>query len=243
MVIAALKRWGAKKWVFQAEKGESTGRRHYQGSMALEARKRKTWLLSNAQVPSSGLTLSPMSSESGSFSYCTKKETRTAGPWADHPIYSGQDLLMMKNPLPWQQTMLDLLAKEPDDRTINWIWAKKGCQGKSKLVKWLKYTKQVLSICFGNATQLKTMVVAKGPFRAYVMDMPRTRGKEEAIEAIYSTIEAVKNGDVESAMYGKIQELMMMPPHVFVFANEPPNKALMSADRWDIREIVNKNLV
>jgi len=242
-MIAALKRWGATKWVFQKEKGATTGRTHYQGSVKLSVKKRKSWLLNNSQVPIDGLTLSPTKNETGSFNYCTKADTRVSGPWADSPIYMGEDLDEMKCPLEWQQWVLDTVATKPDRRTVHWIWEEKGNVGKSMLSKWMKWKKLSKRVPFGHANQLKTNVCAKGPSRCYTLDMSRTRGSLEKMEDIYSVIEEIKNGDVEGVMNGKIHELLMAPPHVFCFANELPDKRCMSADRWKIHTIKDLKIV
>lgn len=239
-----MKRWGATKWIFQMEKGSTTGRRHFQGSVKLAAKKRKTWLLNNSPVGKVGLSLSPTVNETGAFKYCMKAETRTAGPWCDHVLYLQKDLQMMKNPLPWQQWVLDVIATEPDDRTIHWLWEPEGKVGKSKLVKYLDANDMAITIAFGTATQCKTGIVAEGPARAYLIDLPRTIGNEEKVEAMFSTMEAVKNGFVKSYMYGKVNKLLMEPPHVFVYANHAPDTRLLSKDRWVVKKIgTNRDFV
>jgi len=242
-VVAALKKWGATKWIFQMEKGSTTGRRHYQGSMKLSVKKRKSWILNNSPVGKEGLSLSPTVNETGSFTYCMKEDTRVSGPWCDHVLYLKKDLACMQHPFPWQQKITEMVAAEPDDRTIHWIWEADGNVGKSKLVKWLDVMGMAVAVPFGTANQLKTNLIHEGPSRAYLLDFPRTRGKEEAIEAIYSTIEALKNGFLKSAMYGKKLRLVMEPPHVFVFSNTPPDQRALSRDRWVVKKVVDKELI
>lgn len=89
----------------------------------------------------------------------------------------------------------------------------------------------------GTATQIKSSIITKGAHRAYMLDLPRVRGKDESLQNIFSAIEEIKCGWVETAMYGKWEELMMLPPHVFVFSNEQPRLSLCSADRWSIYQV------
>lgn len=249
--VKVVKSWlssvGVKKWIFQLERGEEEGRLHYQGQLQLESKKRKRQLLTSTGelFPENYLTLSPTSKNgsASAWSYAMKEDTRVKGPWGDRPIYLGQDLVCMNSPFPWQQQVLDTLKTEPNDRTIQWVWEREGNVGKSKLVKFLRWKKLATNIPAGTATQIKTSVISKGPAKAYMLDMPRTKGKDEHMEDLFSAIEQIKNGMVESAMYGKNQELLMEPPHIFCFANYPPPMECLSADRWKVFKVVNRALV
>lgn len=234
MVRSFLSDIGAQKWVFQLERGAEAGRLHYQGAFQLGKKKRKTALIrawTKLGLNAKWLTVQPAASL-GAFEYSQKEDTRVDGPWADHPIYTGQDLKCMRTPFPWQREVMNQIEKKPDDRTINWVYNPAGNVGKSKLIKYLCFTKQAKAIGIGTATQLKTKICTAGPNRCYLLDMPRSRGKDERLEDIFSAIEEIKNGFVSTAMYGKDQELMFMPPHVWVFSNHPAPTEKMSGDRW-----------
>ena len=229
----------AKRFVYQWERAPSTGNLHCQGYINL---RNKSYYSGNkiasclSALGMKGVTCKPASDAGKEFlkMYCMKEDTRVAGPWADRPIYRGQDLVCMSKPFPWQKDIIERIACPPNDRDIIWINDAGGNVGKSKLVKYLKYKKLAVKIPMGNATQLKTNVIAQGASRCYVIDIPRTVGSTEKMSDLISAIEEVKNGDVTSAMYGKVQELLMQPPHVIVFSNQPPPYGLMSADRWKV---------
>ena len=190
VVQAILRKWGAKQWVFQEEAGGQSGRHHYQGSVKLATKKRKTWLCRNLNgLDATWITVSPMTSETGSFSYCMKQDSRVNGPWADKPIYQGKDLQMMKTPFEWQATVLEQVAQEPDDRTINWVVDPKGNAGKSKLVKFMCFNKLAVRVPMGNATQLRTNAIGKGANRCYLIDLPRARGKDDTLEDVFAAVE------------------------------------------------------
>lgn len=166
--------------------------------------------------------------------YCMKTASRVEGPWADRPIYMGSDLNAVRNlPFPWQQRIRSMRLTVPDDTTIYHIHEPTGGVGKSKLTKFMTWTyKDCKEIPLGNATQLKTNVIRKGPARMYFIDIPRTTGTTEKEVDLYSAIEAVKNGYVSSGMYGKDEELYMDPPHVVVFSNKPPPIRRLSLHKW-----------
>lgn len=232
----------AKKFIYQWERG-STGYVHCQAYLNLRVKSYYTGkplgkLLCGLGLP--GIECRPSSTDgiAALQAYAMKEDTRIAGPWADHPIYRGQDLNMMSSPFPWQKDILDRVALSPNDRKIMWINDEGGNVGKSKLLKFMCYKKLAKRVPLGNATQLKTNVIVQGPARCYCVDMPRTTGTTEKMQDLISTLEEIKNGWVCSAMYGKHQELFMEPPHVIVFSNVPPPLGLMSVDRWEVFKVI-----
>lgn len=68
-------------WAFQLESAPTTGYRHYQGCCEFMNKRRKAWILKNVHpfeylAPSKG-------SPKQNWSYCTKADTRLAGPWTE----------------------------------------------------------------------------------------------------------------------------------------------------------------
>lgn len=192
----------------------------------------------NCGNDAASITLLPETSAEGSFDYCTKLASRLEGPWMDceskREEYKGEDLKCMETPLPWQQKVLDSVATEPDDRTINWIYNAEGNVGKSKLMKYMYWKKLGLRIPMGTSNQLRSSTVEKGPHRCYLVDLPRSRGADDRLQDLFAALEEIKNGWVETAMYGKAKVLMMKPPHLWVMSNFPPVMDLASQDRWKI---------
>lgn len=232
----------AKKFIYQWERG-STGYIHCQAYLNLKV---KSWFTGKplgkflSGLGMKGAQCRP-SSEAGIIalqSYAMKDDTRIAGPWADRPFYYGSDVACLKNPFPWQKSILDMIDVEPDDRTIVWIYDAEGNVGKSKLLKYLCYHKKAKRVPLGNATQLKTNVIVQGAARCYCVDLPRTIGTTEKMQDLVSALEEIKNGWVSSAMYGKHQELFMSPPHVIIFSNMPPPTDCMSGDRWKVFKVI-----
>ncbi|AXH77059.1 MAG: Rep [Cressdnaviricota sp.] len=240
-------------WVFQEER---VSRTHYQGKIELKERKAKGTLLADfesAGFANRHLTLAPLSNNGRKADaldfYCTKIESRIRGPWMDaayvKPVkrhrYEGKDLECMEKPLLWQGQILEFLDTAPDDRTVRWIYNESGNAGKSKLQKYLCWKGMATMVPMGTATQLKTAVIAKGTHKAYVCNIGRVSGNQESQKDLFSALEAIKDGFVESAMYGKVQQLFMEPPHVIVFSNDLPDLRLASIDRWKVYEVKDKD--
>lgn len=236
----------ADHFVYQTEKAT---RYHYQGRLALKKKMTKKSLLEawhNCGWPMTALTLSIEHSSKGAFNYCTKVDTRVAGPFSDKPDeveYDGCDLQCMEVPFPWQQQVLDEVAQPPNDRKILWIHEPTGNVGKSKLLKYMRFKGLAVRVPMGSAGQLRCAMIGKGTQRCYVVDLPRVRGKDDSLYDLFAAIEELKNGWIESAFYGKAAELMMTPPHVIVVSNDPPRLDLCSQDRWAVKQIVDKQLV
>jgi len=227
-------------YIFQLERGAKEGKLHYQlyfKKTPPKIRARTLAILWNDRFP--GISVRAASSDGllALKSYVIKSDTREAGPWGMRPIYTGTDLDCMKKPNPFQEKIIALVKTKANDRDIHYFYEPKGGVGKSKLVKYLCFNKLACRIPMGNATQLKTFVCQAGAHSAFVIDIPRTTGQIEKLADLYSAIEEVKNGFVQSPMYGKLHQLYMDPPHVLVFSNKPPVVSVLSKDKWKIGKI------
>lgn len=135
----------------------------------------------------------------------------------------------------WQQEILDIIAGKADRRTIHWYWESKGAVGKSFLVKYLQATESIV-IADGKSADIMFMVLKELENlrlpRIIILDVPR-----DSIGWInYSILEKLKNGIISSGKY-EGGSRPIPSPHVFIFANEAPNRAKLSADRWHVVEI------
>lgn len=245
------------QWCFQLER---VNRHHLQGHLKLAGGKKevKNTVLSMLGMAYENnvtqLTVSPASNNGiltgGAAFYCMKPGA-VEGPWCDgshkfekKKVYTGKDLKCMETPWPWQQQIIDLVSKDPEeDRTIKWICNPRGCEGKSKLMKYLcwhsdKYDCTKLGL--GSATQLKEAACAKGPHRTWLVDLPRVAGNQESRRDLFSALEEIKTGFVEVYMHGKPKSLWQEPPHVIILANDMPDATFCSADRWEVYLLENK---
>lgn len=121
--------------------------------------------------------------------------------------------------------------KEPNDRTIYWIYDPVGCVGKTALAKWF-----VLKKDFGYLNNAKTSDICfyakENPKEGYVFDF--CRSNEDKIN--YQAIESLKNGILFSPKY-ESGVLLMDSPIIFCFSNFEPDTSMMSKDRWKIIKI------
>lgn len=243
----------AESWVFQLECGENAGKNHYQVRIIMSEGQMTETMLTIFEargLDRRDVTFLPESnnsiSQGGLSFYVLKDDTRVDGPWHDDKfkpkkrvIYEGKDLQCIRDSKrPFQQFIINQISQPPDDRTMHWWYNRSGCGGKSKLMKYLRQTHPSFArVPMGTATQIKTSVIEKGPCETYMVDLPRVRGTDERQQELFSALEEIKNGWVESPMYGKSAELLMEPPHIIIFSNELPNLSFASSDRWRIYEL------
>lgn len=163
--------------------------------------------------------------------YCSKDGKYVCSPACKPP----RPLKLITELNEWQQDVVNLVEQEPDDRTIHWFWEPVGGVGKSALCK-LLCAKYGAIICAGKAADMKHQIseVCKNgsPPTVVIFDVPRSN--QQYIS--YTGIEEIKNGCFASSKY-ESGMVVMNCPHVFVFANDEPDRQAMSADRWDIRRI------
>ena len=232
------------KFVFQCEVCPSTNRHHLQTFLHLKEKKRASALknLFNGEPLWSGADVRHCS-DAGKHAlrtYAMKDETRFPGScvMAEKTLYKGQDVMCVEtDPTPMQKFILDRMKETPDARKITWFFNKSGKVGKTALMKYLVHKHMATSIPIGTAGQMKQCVATAEETGTYFVDLPRTRGMNENMRDIYSTIEEIKNGFIQGCMYGKFTVNMMMPPHVFIMANELPNVDLLSLDRWEVYNV------
>lgn len=228
----------AKKYIFQLERGEEKKLLHYQCYVNLREKDRPGTLEKKLKA---ALKLDSISARPSSTygrealkKYCMKKQTAVDGPWADHAIYRGQDLI--RDLRPWQQQIVQLTDTTPHPRRIYWYYDPVGSAGKSSLAKYLYYHKKILTLTIGNAGDLLNMVSKMQGLPAYIFDISRTKGGKTAMSDLYQAIESVKNGYFINTKY-ETSVCCMAIPHIIVFSNFYPDKNALSQDRWVIRNL------
>lgn len=212
-----------KKFTFQLEQGEKTGYLHWQIFISLKTKERFDTV---KNLFPSAAHIEPCKDGWKAAKYCSKEETRIEGPYTEESIF----IKTIDKLYDWQSKIKDECMKEPDDRTINWIWDKDGCTGKTSFCKYM-YLKH------------KATILGNGAFKDIAMALPEhprivmfniTRDLEERFN--YSAVEAVKDGLIFSGKY-ESKTKIFNSPHVYVFANFEPRLDAMSRDRWRIKEI------
>lgn len=127
----------------------------------------------------------------------------------------------------WQKTLFDNLNQTPDNRSIIWIYDAQGNKGKSYFAR--NYPGRNYYVTGGKASDI---------FYGYeyepIVFFDLARMKQDIVQ--YDVMEAFKNGQFYSTKY-ESKLVKFNVPHVVVFANFYPATNMLSADRWDIRDI------
>ena len=73
-----------------------------------------------------------------------------------------------------------------------------------------------------------------------IIDITRNENNSN-VEALYSTIENIKNGRVDSTFYGRFKRLRFKSPHIIVFTNNVPNMSALSSERFNLFALADKD--
>lgn len=131
----------------------------------------------------------------------------------------------------WQQDLLDELDGVPHPRKIIVVVDKEGNKGKSYLSSYLLTQGALLS----DTTKKADIAYAMLKQRIVIFDL--ARHQQDHIN--WGTIEALKNGNMFSPKYMSKCKIFRVP-HVVVMMNDYPDTSRLSEDRWDIRDISDK---
>lgn len=134
----------------------------------------------------------------------------------------------------WQREIVDDLRGPPDDRTINWIYDRNGGTGKTALCKHIIATfPDVLFLSSSNAKDAAYQIIKRdAPYKIILINFPR----QSEGHVSYSSFESIKDGLVFCGKYAGGFKLFTSP-HIYIFANWPPDMGMLSQDRWNITEL------
>lgn len=210
-----------KEFYFQMEEGNG-GYLHYQGCLSLIVKHR----LSEVKniMGFNYVHLEGVQNWIACKRYCTKEDTRISGPWDHTSVW----IHVITELYPWQQAVVDMIkVKCEDDRKIFWLYDEIGGMGKTSFTKYCN-VKIGASIVRGGALKDIAFSLPESP-KIVIFDI--TRSQESRVN--YEALEAVKDGMIFSAKYESRMKVFNSP-HVIVLANFPPDKEMLSADRWEI---------
>lgn len=169
--------------------------------------------------------------------YCMKKESRVMGPWSDTTIYMGQDLISKSDMVGFQKWVLELLDKKPSKRLTYWFYNPDGGAGKSALAKYLAYHHGVPTYTFAKAWDLLKLVSMEPNKKMYIINLSKTKPAEVCMDDLYNVLESIKDGNFCSYKGTDVKRILMNPPHIIVFANEPPTLSAMTQKRLKVFKI------
>lgn len=232
-----------KKWVYQLEESKN-GMRHFQCVISLIKKEFSKNVLSSISaytgIKEDYINISPSLTGNTSFCYAMKDDTRVDGPWSNKMLEENLpvETLAFDKLYNWQKCVYYISMGKPDDRSIHWFYDTKGNRGKTQLTRMLlaNHGKEVGVIpCVGTTNQLVSALINMGQKKTYLLDLPRAKtggSWEERVAELMCTIEQLKNGLLVSAMYGKMNQLLIPHPNVIVFSNWIVDHGGLSSDRW-----------
>lgn len=232
-LCAVLER-DCKSWVFQLE--DTTQNLHFQGVINMREKIRAKTLAKQWNAEFRGIEIQPASNggKAALQKYCMKRETRIAGPWADKPVYMGDDLPVTL--WPWQEQVKNYVLGPVNPREILWLHCPGGNTGKSDFAKYMQFHHGCLKLCYGASGDLLNLVAKNAGRRAYIFDLTRCKPQLFSSQDLYSCIEDIKNGHFVNTKY-ETASILMSKPHIVVLANVLPDKSCLSMDRWNIQTI------
>lgn len=214
-----------KKSKYGLEVGES-GTPHVQGFMSLIKKERIAGLHKYAGLERASFR--KIRNEKACEAYCEKDGLVFSHGYPEPIIH-----YCMFNT--WQKFCIDEMNRPADNRTINWFWSDKGKVGKTALIRYLVDKHKAQFASGGKYTDVMNLVYHTNmdECRCVLFVLPR----EHKNHISYSALESVKDGLVSNMKSYQNGSKIFNPPHVFVFANYPPDDRNLSVDRWNIIQL------
>lgn len=139
---------------------------------------------------------------------------------------------------PWQAELADAITHTPVPRRISWWWEAQGNVGKSYMARHLAlHCDGVVCTAMKKADLLHLLTKNLSGARCVVFDLTRTT-EDGSVNVVYEVLEQLSNGYICSGKYDSTN-LWVQPLHLVVFANFAPDRSTMSADRWDVHQIIH----
>lgn len=207
-----------KEWQFQEEKG-SEGYEHYQGCFSLKIKHRFSEVKN--MLGYHDIHLEHAKNWYASLKYCSKGDSRVAGPWNQDTIFI-KTITVLKE---WQKRLEAECLTEPDDRHIHWITNLNGGIGKTVFAKYMAVKHGATVLTNGKSADLSYVL----PDNPKIVIFNLARSAEDHFN--YQALENIKDGMMLSPKYESRMKLFNAP-HVIVFANWQPDMDSLSRDRW-----------
>jgi hypothetical protein len=159
------------------------------------------------------------------------KAIRVDGPWTDSEVYTGADLITPNQFTPFQRRIRELYYKKPDNRWIIWMYCPAGGSGKSAIGKFMRYHHGVPLISASKSWDILKLVGLQPNKRMYLINLPNCREAGTSRQDLYRALECIKDGCFDITKGSDVRNVLMNPPHLVVFSNEPPNPAFLTQKR------------
>lgn len=150
---------------------------------------------------------------------------------------------VFKTPFPWQEFLeTNILRKNPDDRTVDWIIDPVGNTGKSSFAR-AYISKEFTDGIFMKIDNLNHMELTlikkietyrskyyKDP-KVLLFDFPRASDISKVLAAT-ALMKDAKCGYLESTFGGIHKKIQIGAIHIIIFSNSCPDLLVLSVDRW-----------
>lgn len=227
-----------KSYVFGREVGKS-GTPHIQGYFRLKTKERFETLRNKYPVFKRCHFESARGTDQQNLAYCGKDQDYVTS------IKKMVPLKLINDMRPWQIELKSKLDKEPDDRSLIWIFDPATKNGKTALMKYMinklgcpfSYggrMSDVINLIFNNKDYFR---YAEIPIMFFNFTKTIDAGHLN-----YSLFEAIKDGCISNNKF-ETGCFLMNPPHVVILCNQLPNTKKMGANRFEIYTIINHELV
>lgn len=222
-----------KKYIWGEEYGKSGNTPHIQGAFILESKMRAT---SFNQFFFYGVSLFKLKNWDSAFKYCQKEGNNIISNVKIIKL----DKLECEDPklrFEWQDNILNIINKKPDNRSIFWYFSREGGRGKTIFCKYLVRFHSAI-ILSGKADDMKNNIFNYFEKNGYcpefiVVNIPKSNMNYIS----YTGLENIKDMLFFSGKYegGMIDG---NSPHLFVFSNAPPDFEKMT-NRFKVFEIID----
>lgn len=140
---------------------------------------------------------------------------------------------------PFQESILRMIERDPDDRSINWVIDRKGNTGKTEFLKLLVIKHGACAFTGGCASYiaqtLRSFVYNKdGSIRVDLnaQKTPMLFDLTKCVDKIsWCVLEEIKNGLVVCPKYEN-GCMLFNSPHVWIMSNIEPDYEKLTEDRW-----------
>lgn len=220
-----------KKYIFQEETGEK-GTKHLQGSISLKVKARITEL----KKIDDRIHWETTKNAEAADKYCCKEETRSGRVFSHEKKKAFVRSSSKFDAIEPRKDIISIIEKEPDNRTINWVWSDEGGVGKTSTCAYIEHNYEGVCIVNGKGADIKNQVInhiqAGNDLDVLIINVPRCNENHVS----YAAIEEIKDGLIYSGKYeGGFANVEH--PHVIVISNFAPEKWKLSEDRWNVVEI------
>lgn len=240
-----IKESGAKCYVFQLERGEESGKLHFQGRMSWPNAKRGSEAA--AACPGADIKFTVEHDEERSSFYAMKVDTRVDGPWSDkdHAYFPPHWKVELR---PWQKQLVAMM-KVFNDRQIFFIIDPAGNSGKTTVMMNQLYSARAIVIPPHLMTGQDIMrwvqgFAVPGEHHMIYMDLPRAMSKSKKMDwfKLIGAMETIKAGMLFDDRY-RANWTGINPPNICVFTNHEPKRMVLTPGRWRTMKIEGDELV